>query len=137
MAKVIGRARDVVGMMKDGSLIPLNLTISEQVMGNQVRYVVKHLLSPCSLGPQSLFTAILRPLSDDAPRSDTKSVMQAEREMLSTLAVAAVMIDERGCIQGFNEVRSSPPTTCLSALTVCRRRRTCGASSCRRWSAAT
>ena len=39
MAKVIGRARDVVGMMKDGSLIPLNLTISEQVMGNQVRVI--------------------------------------------------------------------------------------------------
>lgn len=28
--KVIGKARDVVGMMKDGSLIGLNLTISEQ-----------------------------------------------------------------------------------------------------------
>lgn len=30
-AKVIGRSRDVVGMMKDGSLVPVNLTISEQV----------------------------------------------------------------------------------------------------------
>ena len=29
--------------------------------------------------------------------------MQAEREMLATLAVPAVMIDEKGAIQGFNE----------------------------------
>ena len=86
--KVIGRARDVVGMMKDGSLVPLNLTISEQVLSNQ-----------------SLFTAILTPLMEEAPRQDAKTVLQAEREMLSTLAVAAVMIDERGLIQGFNEVR--------------------------------
>lgn len=52
-----------------------------------------------------MFTAILRPLSEDAPRLDSKSVMQAEREMIASLAVPAVMIDERGCIQGFNEVR--------------------------------
>lgn len=30
-AKIIGRSRDVIGMMKDGSLVPVNLTISEQV----------------------------------------------------------------------------------------------------------
>lgn len=29
-AKIIGRSRDVVGMTQDGSLMPLNLTITEQ-----------------------------------------------------------------------------------------------------------
>lgn len=103
--KVIGRSRDVIGMMKDGSLVPLNLTISEQVVNSRTiarnrPYRFAHIFI------ESIFTAILRPLSEDAPRPDTKSVMQAEREMLATLAVPGVMIDEKGSIQGFNEVRN-------------------------------
>lgn len=89
------------------------------------------------MGNQPIFTAILAPLNDDTPRDkDAKSVMQTEREMLGTIAVPGVMIDEKGSIQGFNEVHSeetiqylneSQPNTLSRSM-----RRSSGAGSCRR-----
>lgn len=87
--KVIGKSRNVVGMMKDGSLVPINLTLSEQILGSN----------------NLIFTAVIRPLTeaDQAGTAEAKSVMAAERDVVSTLPVPAVMIDERGLIQAFNE----------------------------------
>lgn len=79
------------------------------------------------MGNQSLFTAILRPiLQDESLQSNAKSIMQTERDMLASLPVAAVMTDERGCIQGFNSVCAFPSTlACLPDLVTrnCRQRR--------------
>lgn len=77
-------------------------------MQNSVPILVQSLIlrSHAVVGTQSLFTAILRPTSEEPQRSD-KSLIQLEREMLTSLPVPAVMTDERGLIQGFNAVRYS------------------------------
>ena len=53
-----------------------------------------------------IFTAVFRPVALECNGVvETKSVLAAERDMIASLPVAAVMIDEKGIIQAFNEVQ--------------------------------
>eukprot|EP01103_Thecamoeba_quadrilineata_P004956 TRINITY_DN14819_c0_g1_i1.p1 TRINITY_DN14819_c0_g1~~TRINITY_DN14819_c0_g1_i1.p1 ORF type:complete len:554 (+),score=105.92 TRINITY_DN14819_c0_g1_i1:44-1705(+) len=82
-AKVIGQGRDVVAQAKDGSLIPVHLSLSDT-----------------SIGDERVFTGILRRTQEDT--NSEKSGLQIEREVLDNLAVPAIVIDEKGTIHGFN-----------------------------------
>ena len=82
-AKVIGGSRDVACKTKDGSIIPVKLTLTEHGTAGSMK-----------------FTGILEPILDDA-RAKTK--LDAEREILDSLVVPAVMISQTGHIQVFNK----------------------------------
>lgn len=90
-ARIIGRPRDLVAMCKDGSLLPVKLAVSEQWVGSQ-----------------RIFTATIFKLEEmnntgpTTPKMSEKSVLQQERESVSHLAIAAVVIDQKGMIQAFN-----------------------------------
>lgn len=84
-AKVIGSGRDVVAQCKDGSIIPVHLSLTEINLGDGRRF----------------FTGILRRLEKEQQLE--KSVLQQEREVLDNLVVPAVIIDEKGIIHGFNK----------------------------------
>ncbi|KAL6073755.1 PAS domain-containing sensor histidine kinase [Balamuthia mandrillaris] len=82
--KVIGTGRDVVAQLKDGTIVPVNLSLTEGVMdGNRI------------------FTGILRKLEVESVPE--KSILQQEREVLENLVIPAVIIDEKGTIHAFNE----------------------------------
>eukprot|EP01097_Dermamoeba_algensis_P009747 TRINITY_DN6992_c0_g1_i1.p1 TRINITY_DN6992_c0_g1~~TRINITY_DN6992_c0_g1_i1.p1 ORF type:complete len:587 (+),score=120.13 TRINITY_DN6992_c0_g1_i1:144-1763(+) len=83
-AKVIGTGRDVVAVARDGSIIPVHLSLSETKNDNSGR----------------IFTGILRKLSEE--KTPEKPLLQQEREVLDTLLVPAVIIDDKGIIHGFN-----------------------------------
>lgn len=84
-AKVIGVGRDVIAQCKDGSIIPVNLSLTEHKLSDGKRF----------------FTGILRKIEEE--KTLEKSVLQQEREVLDNLVVAAVVIDEKGTIHGFNK----------------------------------
>jgi len=83
-AKIIGVGRDVVAQKKDGSFLPINLSVTEQ------QYA----------GGRRLFTGILREFEERV--SQDKSVLQQEREVLDNLVVPALIIGEKGNILGVN-----------------------------------
>eukprot|EP01102_Stenamoeba_stenopodia_P020211 TRINITY_DN77_c0_g1_i2.p1 TRINITY_DN77_c0_g1~~TRINITY_DN77_c0_g1_i2.p1 ORF type:complete len:576 (-),score=147.27 TRINITY_DN77_c0_g1_i2:78-1805(-) len=84
-AKVIGVGRDVIAQCKDGTILPVNLSLTEHKLSDGKRF----------------FTGILRKIEEEKPVE--KSVLQQEREVLDNLVVAAVVIDEKGTIHGFNK----------------------------------
>eukprot|EP01102_Stenamoeba_stenopodia_P022508 TRINITY_DN9410_c0_g1_i1.p1 TRINITY_DN9410_c0_g1~~TRINITY_DN9410_c0_g1_i1.p1 ORF type:complete len:632 (-),score=194.64 TRINITY_DN9410_c0_g1_i1:44-1939(-) len=83
-AKIIGVGRDVVAQKKDGSFLPINLSVTEQYFA----------------GGRRLFTGILREFEERS--SQEKSVLQQEREVLDNLVVPAVIIGEKGNILAVN-----------------------------------
>jgi hypothetical protein len=86
--KVLGKGRNVVGMMADGTLVPLHLTLTEQV---RVLYMM--FLTVCTkvlANNDLIFTGILRPLEESEMQSSqhqNKSVMVQERDMIAMLPV--------------------------------------------------
>jgi len=86
--KVIGSGRDVIAKRKDGTVIQVNLSLTEQ-----------------GLEGSRLFTGVLRPLS--GKQSTGKSVLQEEREVLDNLLVPAIVIDSSATIHAFNQQASA------------------------------
>jgi len=83
-AKVIGTGRDVIAQLKDGSIVPVNLSITE-----------------ANRGGNRIFTGILREIKEE--QIAEKSILQQEREVLDNLVVPAVVIDDKGTIHAFNK----------------------------------
>jgi PAS domain S-box-containing protein len=91
-AKVIGQPnRRVVGQRKDGSLVPLSLSVQVQVFKDK-RY----------------FVGMMSDVPDvDEARSSDKNLLQQQRELVDMLPVPAMVCDETGKIQGFNSGASA------------------------------
>lgn len=84
VAKVIGTGRDVIAQLKDGTIVPVNLSVTE-----------------ANRNGKRVFTGILRETQQDTKAAE-KSVLQQEREVLDNLVVPAVVIDDKGTIHAFN-----------------------------------
>lgn len=84
VSRIIGKGREVIGLAKDGSLIPIYLEVSERTMANGSVYWI----------------GVLKKVQ---AKVTEKSLIQQEREVLDTLIVPAVIIDEKGNIHGFNK----------------------------------
>jgi hypothetical protein len=76
--RVVGIGRNVVAQKKNGEIVPVHLSLTEQQIGPDRRY----------------FTGILRDVEEELEMK--KTVLQQEREVLDTLAVPAMILDERG-----------------------------------------
>ncbi|KAL6041074.1 SH3 and multiple ankyrin repeat domains 3 [Balamuthia mandrillaris] len=87
-AHIIGIGRDVIAQTKDGSLIPIHLSVTEQQLS----------------ATRKLFTAIIREVEEELEAK--KSILQQEREVLDNLVVPAIIIDQTGKIHAFNEAAS-------------------------------
>lgn len=88
VSRIIGRGRNVVACDKDGALIPIHLELSERTMANGKVYWI----------------GVLKPVQASAV--EKKSLLQQEREVLDTLIVPSIIIDEKGSIHGFNKAAS-------------------------------
>jgi two-component system sensor kinase FixL len=88
VAKVLGTGRDVLAQCKDGKILQVHLSITEQGVTGEKR-----------------FTGILRPTVEK--KGVEKSVLQEEREVLDNLLVAAIIIDSNALIHGFNQPASA------------------------------
>eukprot|EP00010_Vexillifera_abyssalis_P000299 CAMPEP_0201552156 /NCGR_PEP_ID=MMETSP0173_2-20130828/14524_1 /ASSEMBLY_ACC=CAM_ASM_000268 /TAXON_ID=218659 /ORGANISM="Vexillifera sp., Strain DIVA3 564/2" /LENGTH=577 /DNA_ID=CAMNT_0047962589 /DNA_START=6 /DNA_END=1739 /DNA_ORIENTATION=- len=82
---VIGKGREVIAVHRDGGLIRVHLSVSEQ-----------------KVGAKRLFTGILRPVQIEESIS-SRTVLEQQREVLDNLMVAAIMIDPFGVIKAFNQ----------------------------------
>jgi len=88
-AHVIGIGREVVGMKKDGHIFPVHLSLTEEQLG----------------GGKRLYTGILRNVDQDLQHK--KSILQQEREVLDSLTVPAIIIDEGCKIHAFNQAAAA------------------------------
>jgi len=86
-AKIIGVGRDVIAQMKDGSIAPVHLGVTEQ-----------------GLEGNKFFTGILRPIVEE--KKSDKTILQEEREVIDNLLIPAIIIDEKATIHGFNKTAS-------------------------------
>jgi PAS domain S-box-containing protein len=86
--KIIGTGRKVLGQSKSGEVRPLNLTVTQQKLGNA----------------EATFTGLIRPADEDTEQA---TMLQVEREVIENLVVPACIIDERGIIQSFNAAASA------------------------------
>lgn len=99
-ASVLGKGREVVGANSKGELVPLYLQVTEQKLNNQ-----------------SLFTGICRSLQQSAP-DETGTEIEKIRDVLETLLIAAVVINEEGVILFVNPAAEELlGVTLASALT--------------------
>jgi two-component system sensor kinase FixL len=80
--KIIGTGRDVILQKKDGSIIPIHLQVTEKTIGDKM-----------------FFFGTMKKAQESAA---TKSMLQQEREVLDSLVVPAIIIDEKGTINGWN-----------------------------------
>jgi len=85
VSRIIGRGRDVIAIKKDGSVCPIHLEVSEKSMGSGKLY----------------FVGVLKEAK--TVRTQEKTLLQQEREVLDTLQVPAIIIDSQGLINGFNK----------------------------------
>ena len=83
--KVIDKARDVLAEKKDGSIVNVNLCVSEQD-GDDGK----------------IFTGIIRERKEQM----RQSVLAQQRQVLHNLLVPSIIIDSTGMIQGFNKAAS-------------------------------
>lgn len=83
VSRIIGKGRDVIAVKKDGTIIPVNLELTEK-----------------STGAGLYFIGILKEARNQAQE---KSLIQMEREVLDNLSVPAIIIDHQGLINGFNK----------------------------------
>jgi len=84
VSRIIGRGRDVIAVKKDGSIMPIHLEVSEKSMGSGKLY----------------FIGIMK---EAKAQIQEKSLLQQEREVLDTLIVPAIIIDQIGSVHGFNK----------------------------------
>lgn len=82
--KVVGVGRNVVAQKKNGEIVPVHLSLTEQQIGPDQRY----------------FTGVMRAVEEELEQK--KTVLQQEREVMDGLAVPAMISDETGKIHGFN-----------------------------------
>lgn len=83
VSRIIGKGRDVIAVKKDGTIIPVHLELTEK-----------------STGSGLFFIGILKEARNQVQE---KSLIQMEREVLDNLSVPAVIIDQKGSINGFNK----------------------------------
>jgi PAS domain S-box-containing protein len=83
---IMGKGRDVLALCKDGSMIALHLSLTEHAVGSS-RYII----------------GLLRHAE---AKLETKSVLQEAREVIDSLVVPGIVIEQRGTIQGYNEAAS-------------------------------
>jgi PAS domain S-box-containing protein len=88
VAKIIGSGRKVLAQAKNGEVRALNLTVTQQKLGNA----------------EVTFIGLIRIAEEDREQT---TLLQVEREVIENLVVPACIIDERGIIQSFNAAASS------------------------------
>jgi two-component system, LuxR family, sensor kinase FixL len=85
-ARAIGRIRSVQGLRKDGRTFPIELSVSEARVGDEV-----------------LYTAILRDISE---RDATEAALRAERDfaarLIDTAQMIVLVLDSAGRIERYN-----------------------------------
>lgn len=85
VSTVIGKARPLICELKDGSIKPITLSVSESVVNGK-----------------TIFTGIVR-VRETVPRRREKTLLQQEREVVNGLFVAGIIIDRDGLVQAFNK----------------------------------
>jgi PAS domain S-box-containing protein len=88
VTKIIGSGRKVLAQAKNGEVRALNLTVTQQKLGNA----------------ETTFTGLIRPIEEDREQA---TLLQVEREVIENLVVPACIIDDRGIIQSFNAAAST------------------------------
>jgi two-component system sensor kinase FixL len=84
--KIIGIGREVTGLRRDGTTFPLHLSVGEMSFGGERR-----------------FTGILHDLSDRVRLEERLRASEARwRAVVESAVDAIVVIDAKGCIEGFN-----------------------------------
>lgn len=76
--KVIGKSRDVICQLKDGTILPINLSVTEQKQPDGSR----------------VFTGLIR--QNKIESTAAKSLLQQDREVLNSLLVPGIIIDSTG-----------------------------------------
>jgi hypothetical protein len=99
--RVVGVGRNVVAQKKNGEIVPMHLSLTEQQIGPDRRY----------------FTGIMRDVEEELEMK--KTVLQQEREVLDTLAVPAMILDERSTISSVPLLLSLENALNGPALFVC------------------
>jgi PAS domain S-box-containing protein len=84
VSRIIGIGRDVIALKKDGSIMPVHLEVTERSMGTGKLF----------------FIGIMK---EAKAQIQEKSLIQQEREVLYTLTVPAIIIDQTGAVNGFNK----------------------------------
>jgi hypothetical protein len=79
--KVVGVGRNVVAQKKNGEIVPVHLSLTEQQIGPDQRY----------------FTGVMRAVEEELEQK--KTVLQQEREVMDGLAVPAMISDETGTLR--------------------------------------
>ena len=85
VSTVIGKARPLICELKDGTIKPITLSVSEAFLHGK-----------------TVFTGIIRN-REVVPRRREKTLLQQEREVVNGLFVAGVIIDRDGLVQAFNK----------------------------------
>jgi hypothetical protein len=78
--KVVGVGRNVVAQKKNGEIVPVHLSLTEQQIGVDRRY----------------FTGVMRSVEEELEQK--KTVLQQERELMDDLAVPAMITDDAGTL---------------------------------------
>lgn len=78
--KVVGVGRNVVAQKKNGEIVPVHLSLTEQQIGPSQRY----------------FTGVMRAVEEELEQK--KTILQQEREIMDGLAVPAMISDETGTL---------------------------------------
>ena len=85
-AKIIGIGREVIGLRRDGTRVPLHLSVGEMVIGGQRK-----------------FTGILRDLSARVKLEERLRASEARwRSIIESAVDGIIVIDARGRIEAFN-----------------------------------
>jgi len=85
VSTVIGKSRPLICELRDGSIKPISLSVSES-----------------TLHGKTIFTGILRN-REVVPQRRQKTLLQQEREVVNGLFVAGIIIDRDGLVQAFNK----------------------------------
>ena len=89
ISKVIGKKREVITETKDGSIIPVFLSVNERTRANGEKYFIGMITQRTQL-------ASAKP----------KTFIQQQRQVVHELQTPAIIIDERGTMQAFNDAAS-------------------------------
>jgi len=103
--KIIGSGRDVVVRQKCGLIVPANLTITEQGKGDD--RIFTGVLIPIDEVHDTKASLALQKSSYHPTTNTTvisvEEFLEQQRQVLSLLLVAAVVIDEKGTVRVWNE----------------------------------
>ena len=82
---VIGKTRQLICELSNGTILPINLSVSEVILPSG----------------KKIFTGIIR--KREVFHRKEKTLLQQEREVVNGLYVASIIIDEKGSVQAFNK----------------------------------